>query len=109
MNDQVIRRLKAKQRAARDSRFPETADLPDEFDDLYYEWIEMRKFVSGLADKALSGRAPSLADLSAFDTKRVRRRVRELQNAHPEVAGPYVALFKECDEILDLVTRASIT
>jgi len=106
---QVLREIEAKQRAARDSRFPETADLPDEFDDLYYEWIDMRQFVNGLADKALSGRAPSPADLSAFDVERVRRRVSEFQKANPEVAGPYVALFKECDEILDLVTRASET
>ena len=66
----------------------------------------MRKFVNGLADKVLSGHAPDSADLRAFDVPRVRRRVREFQRAQPEVAGPYVALFKECDEILDLVTRA---
>src|SRR5437773_8348339 len=90
----VLQEIETKQRAARDSCFPETADLPDEFDDLYHAWIDMRKFVNGLADKALSGRAPSPADLSAFDVKSVHRRVREFQKAHPEVAEPYVALFK---------------
>ena len=105
----VLQEIEAKQRAARDSRFPETADLPDAFDDLYYAWIDMRKFVNGLAERVLSGQIPGAADLRAFDVRRVRRRVREFQKAHPDVADPYVALFKECEEILDLVTRASET
>ena len=81
--------------------------MPDEFDDLYYEWIDMRKFVNGLVDKVLRGQAPSSADLSAFDVGRVHRRIREFQKAHPDAAGPYVALFKECDGLLDLVKRTS--
>ncbi len=105
----VLREIEVKQRAARDSRFPETADLPDEFDDLYHEWIDMRKFVNGLVDKALSGQAPSPADLSAFDVRHARRRVREFERAHPDVADPYVALFKECDELLALVKRSAAT
>jgi hypothetical protein len=108
VNDRVIRRLKAKQRAVSDSRFPKTADLPDEFDYLYHEWIEMKEFVNGLVAKVLSGKVPSFADLSAFDMEGCRRRVGEFQRAHPEVAPPYVALFREQDELLDLVNRASM-
>ncbi len=103
----MIQKIKAKQRAASISRFPETADLPDEFDDLYYEWIEMRKFVNGLVVKVLSGETPSSTDLNAFNVERCRRRAGEFETACPEVAGPYVALFREFDELLDLVKQSS--
>jgi hypothetical protein len=99
--------MKAKQRAVSESQFPETADLPDEFDDLYYEWIDMRKFVTDLVVKTLEGERVSFTDLGAFDVERVRRRVRELQTAHPDVGPPYAALFAGCEELLDLVRRAS--
>jgi len=92
-----------------DSRFPQTADLPDEFDNLYYEWIEMKDFVNGLVVKVLTGKVPSSTDLSAFDVDGCRSRVGEFQRAHPEVAPPYVALFRELDNLLDLVNRASMT
>ena len=100
--------MKAKQRAVSESQFPETADLPDEFDYLYYEWIEMKEFVNGLVAKVLSGKVPGSADLTAFDVEGCRRRVGEFQRAHPEVAPPYVALFREQDELLNLVNRVSM-
>ena len=106
MNERALQRLKAKQRAMRADRFPETADLPDEFDFLYHEWIEMKEFVNGLAAKVLSGEAPTSADLNTFDLDGCRRRVTEFQHAHPEVASPYVTLFRQLDDLLDLVNRA---
>jgi len=99
--------MKSKQRAVSDSQFPETADLPDEFDHLYYEWIDMRKFVNDLVVNALGGQRARSAELEAFDVERVRRRMHELEAAYPDVAPPYAALFAECEELLDLVKRAS--
>jgi hypothetical protein len=107
VNDRLIQRLKAKQRAVSDSGFPETADLPDEFDYLYHEWIEMKDFVNGLAAKVLSGKAPTSTDLSTFDVARCRRHLGEFQRAYPEVAPPYVALFRQLDDFLNLVNRTA--
>src|SRR2546426_514069 len=50
------RLLRQKRAEALACPFPLTADLPDEFDDLYAEWVELNTLVMATVEKVLEGR-----------------------------------------------------
>ncbi len=83
--------------------FPLTADLPDEFDDLHFEWTDLRGILMSAVEKALRGERLTKADIEPNNVAQIRKRLRELRAVHPEVADVYTEPFRGLEALLRLL------
>jgi len=77
--------------------------LPRDYSDLYPEWAQLDGFVSGLAERALSGENLDPQEVEPFGYGDLRRKLEKLKTEHPDLATPYLALFDQLDDILNIL------
>ena len=83
--------------------FPLTADLPDEFDDLFATWTDLRDQAIPAANAILEGRILRASDVRFRGLGRVRRRLATLEKKHPDIAGEYVGCFRALEALIKAV------
>lgn len=96
--------LREKRDEALSRPFPLTADLPDEYDDLYAEWIELKNLVMAAVDKVLAGGNLAKTDMERNNLPYIRKRLRKLETAHPAIAAMYIEPFRVLEALLRLLT-----
>ena len=83
--------------------FPLGADLPDEFEDLYFEWVELRDLVLPMADDVVEGRHPDLNRLTQTNLPRIKGRLAALQERHPSIADEFTRPFRYLEALVNVL------
>src|SRR2546427_9360969 len=97
------RLLRQKRAEALAYPFPLTADLPDEFDDLYAEWVELNTLVMATVEKVLEGRHVGTSEIEPKNLAHIKRTLGKLEAEHPEIAAMYTEPFRVLEALLSLV------
>ena len=96
-------KLRAKRDEVLARSFPLTADLPDEYDDLYAEWVESKEPILHATEAMLKGDPPDTTMLKRTNLARVWRRLARLRAEHPSIADMYAEPFRCLQVLLDLL------
>ncbi len=100
--NELLEALSTKYREQEERQFPDV-DLPQEYDDLYAEWVEMDGFVAGLAMRALAGERLLLSQVTPIGYDKLRPRLDRLRREFPELAPSILETFRLVDGILALL------
>jgi hypothetical protein len=85
--------------------FPLTADLPDEFEDLYTEWVALKDLLMPVADTVLNGGRLDARTLKRTGLIPVHKRLVTLQAEHPEVTEMYTEPFRRLELLLEFLLK----